>query len=197
MAELKTLSVQKRENMGKGASHRLRQDNTIPCVFYTGEGENIPVQASSKELFKLYDSVGRTTVFNLEYDENGKKVTKPALIWDVQFHPFKRAFTHMDFYGVDLEKEVKIVVPLEFVGVAKGSKLGGKLETYREKVTLKGKPLDIPAKVTIDITDMGLNSTIHVSSLALPAGVSAYTKNDFAIISVISRESDEAAAENA
>jgi len=195
MAELKTLSVQKRENLGKGYNRRLRQDNTIPCVFYTGEGDNVAVQASSKELFKLYDSVGRTTVFNIEYSDNGKTVTKPALIWDVQFHPVKRAFTHIDFYGVDLNKDVKLVVPLEFSGTAKGTKLGGKLETYREKVTLVGKPMDIPARVHVDITEMGLNSTIHVSDLQLPAGVTAHTKSDFAIVSVLAREAEAEAAE--
>ncbi len=195
MAELKTLSVQKREGLGKGPNRRLRVEQTIPCVFYNGEGENIALQASSKELFKLYDEVGRTTVFTLEYEENGKKLSKPALIWDIQFHPVKRAFTHIDFYGVDLNKEIKIVVPLEFVGTAKGTKLGGKLETYREKVTLKGKPLDIPASVKVDVTEMGLNETIHVSDLQLPAGVKAYTAGNFAVVSVLSREAEAEAGE--
>ena len=195
MAELKTLSVQKRESLGKGFNRRLRGEQVIPCVFYNEEGENLAVQASAKELTKLFEEVGRTTVFNLEYDDNGKKVSKPSLIWDIQFHPYKRAFTHMDFYGVNLEKEVKLVVALEFVGTAKGTKLGGKLESYREKVTLKGKPLDIPSVVKVDVTEMGVNETIRVSDLRLPEGVSAHTAGHYALASVLSREAAE--AENA
>lgn len=194
MAELKTLSVQKRTEFGKGPNRRLRAEQMIPCVFYTGEGVNLSVQASSKELFKLYEEVGRTTVFNIEYEEDGKKSVKPAMIWDIQFHPVKRQFTHIDFYGVDLQKEVKVVVPMVFSGTAKGTKLGGRLETYREKVTLSGKPLDIPAQVVVEISNLGLNETVHVSDLVLPAGVSAATRTNFAIVSVISRDKDEAEA---
>ena len=128
----------------------------------------------------------------IEYEEGGQKVVKPALFWRVQFHPVKRAFVHIDFYGVDLDKEVKLVVPVEFTGVAQGAKLGGKLETYREKVTLKGKPMSIPARVVLDITDLGVNDTVHVSDLKLPEGVKPSMAANYAIVSVISREAAEA-----
>jgi len=182
---MKTLSVRKRENLGKGPNRRLRAEQVVPCVFYNGQGDNFALQAPSKALFKLYDEVGRTTVFNLEYDENGKKVVQPALFWSVQFHPVKRAFTHIDFYGVDLDKEVKLVVPLEFEGVAKGTKLGGKLETYREQILVKGKPLSIPARVRVDISDLGLNDVLHVADLELPEGVHAAMAANFAVASVV------------
>jgi len=194
---MKTLSVQKREGMGKGANRRLRAQHMIPCVFYSGRGDNFALQAPSKDLFKLYDEVGRTTVFNIEYDENGKKVVQPALFWSVQFHPVKRAFTHIDFYGVDLDKEVRLVVPLVFEGVAKGTKLGGKLETYREQIAVKGKPLSIPARVRVDISDLGVNDVLHVADLKLPEGVSAAMAGNFAVVSVVTREAAEVEEENA
>ena len=193
MAAMKTLSVQKREDLGKGPNRRLRAEQVIPCVFYSGRGDNFALQAPSKDLFKLYDEVGRTTVFNIEYEENGAKIARPALFWSVQFHPVKRAFTHIDFYGVDLDKEVKLAVPLEFVGVAKGAKLGGKLETYREQIFVKGKPLSIPARVRVDISDMGLNDVLHVADLELPEGVHAAMAANFAVASVVAREAAETA----
>ncbi|WP_297825448.1 50S ribosomal protein L25/general stress protein Ctc, partial [uncultured Desulfovibrio sp.] len=156
----KTLSVQKRENSGKGPSGRLRSQNLIPGVYYTAQGENITVQAPALPLEKIYEEVGHTTVFNLEIEENSQKSTHPVLIWQVQRHPYKNCFTHIDFYGVDLDKEVKVDVPLEFVGVSRGVKLGGVLETYRESVRLSSKPLDMPQKVTIDVSDMNINDTI-------------------------------------
>lgn len=64
----------------------------------------------------------------------------PVFVWDAQYHPVKGVFTHVDFFGVDLNKEIKVDVPLEFVGTSKGVKLGGTLETYRERVTLAGPP---------------------------------------------------------
>ena len=107
------------------------------------------------------------------------------LIWDVQRHPVKNRITHVDFYGVDLDKPVKITVPIEFTGVARGTKVGGVLETYREQVQLVAKPLDMPAKIVLDITSLDLGKTIQVADLELPEGVKAAYDVNYAIVSVL------------
>jgi large subunit ribosomal protein L25 len=180
----KTLHVQKRNNLGKGANRRLRADALVPGVFYNGNGRNIAVQVPSLPMEKLLADVGRNTVFHIEIDDDGKKEKHPALIWDVQRHPYKRAFLHIDFYGVDLDKEIVVRVPLEFVGVSKGVKLGGRLETYRENARLSGKPLDMPKKITIDVTALDINSAIHVADLALPKGINAVYSTNYCIVAV-------------
>ena len=191
----KTLNVQKRDAHGKGPTGRLRSKDLVPGIFYTAKGENIMVQAPSLPLEKLYESVGHTTVFNLEIDNNGAQDVHPVLIWQVQRHPYKNYFLHIDYYGVDLDKEVKVDVPLEFVGVAKGTKLGGILETYRENVRLASKPMDMPQKVVVDVTDMNIGDTISVADLKLPENVSAVHDRNFAIVSVLAKSKDDAAEE--
>ncbi len=182
MAERKILSAEPREGFGKGPNRRLRQQQIVPAVFYTATGENIPLQIPASALTKTYAAVGRTTVFDLEVPGKG---TFPTLMWAIQRDPCKGVFTHVDLYGVDLEKEIKITVPLEFTGVARGTKVGGKLETYREKVALVSKPLDMPSKIVIDISDMDIGKTIQVADLDLPQGVAASYDVNYAIISVI------------
>ncbi len=191
----KTLNVQKRDGRGKGANGRLRSRDLVPGVFYTATGENIMVQAPTLPLEKLYESVGHTTVFNLEIENNGAREVHPVLIWQVQRHPYKNCFLHIDYYGVDLNKEVKVDVPLEFVGVAKGTKLGGVLETYRENVRLASKPMDMPQKVVVDVTDMNIGDTISVADLKLPENVSAVHDRNFAIVSVLAKSKDDAEEE--
>lgn len=191
MTAMKTLSVQKRENLGKGPNRRLRVEQTIPGVFYDGQGQNFALQVPAKNMYKLYEEVGRTTVFNIEYDENGKRVTRPVLFWDVQYHPVKRGFTHIDFYGVDLDKEIKLVVPVDFVGVPKGTKLGGHLETYRERISVKGKPLSIPSRVQVDISDLGVNDVLSVADIKLPEGVHAAMAANYAVAAVVMHEAAE------
>ena len=185
MAELNVLSAQKRSGLGKGANRRLRLEETVPGVFYSTSGENIPVQVSARELNKLFTKVGRTTVFNMEIDDNGVKTTYPVLIWATQRHPVKNSFTHIDFYGVDLDQPVKITVPVTYTGVARGTKVGGKLDVYREQVQLVAKPLDMPAKVTVDITGMDVGVTLRISKLALPEGVHAAYDTDYALVAVL------------
>ena len=190
----KTLNVQKREGRGKGPSGRLRSKNLVPGIFYSPTGENVLVQAEALPLEKLYEAVGHTTVFNLEIDSNGQKETHPVLIWQVQRHPYKKLFLHIDYYGVDLDKEVKVDVPLEFVGTAKGVKLGGIQETYRESVRLESKPLDMPKKIVIDVSDMNIGDSINVADPQLPPNVSAVYDQNFAVVSILAKDKDEEAA---
>ncbi len=177
-----SLQAQKREGLGKGANRRLRVQNLVPCVFYSENGENIVLQVQKNVLEKLYNKVRRTTVFNLEIEGAG---TFPVIIWDAQYHPTKSTFTHVDFYGVDLDKEVQITVPVEFIGTSRGAKMGGKIELYRENVRLSAKPQAMPAKITIDISDLDLNKTVRVEDLQLPEGVKAVYKSNFAFISCL------------
>ncbi len=193
MSTEKVLTVEKRDAFGKGPNRRLRTQKMVPGVFYTAKGENVAVQIPALPLEKMYAEMGRTTVFTLEVDDNGTKTSHPVMVWDVQYHPYKNAFTHIDFYGVDLDKPVKVSVSIEFTGISKGVKLGGKLETYRERVMLVAKPADMPKKIVLDITDMGLNSSVRVADLALPEGVSASYDQNFAIVSVISKLKEDAA----
>ena len=193
MSDLKVLTVQKRAGLGKGANRRSRQEELVPGVFYTANGENVAVQVAARALAKIFSQVGRTPVFNLDIEGEG---THPVLIWETQRDPIKSTFTHIDFYGVDLDKPVKITVPVEYVGVARGTKVGGKLETYREQIQLMAKPLDMPAKVTIDISGMDLGTTIQIADVQLPEGVKAAYDSNYALVSVLMPGgNDEAAAE--
>ena len=195
MAELKTLSVKKRTAFGKGANRRLRAEALVPGVYYTADGQNIPVQMPELPLVKMYEQVGRTNVFQLELeDENGAKALHPVFVWDAQYSPVKSTFTHVDVLGVDLDKEIQVKVQVEYAGTPKGCKVGGSMETYRDEVVLSAKPADMPRKLVLDISGMEIGQTIRVSNMPLPEGVRPVYKSDFTMISVF-MEGAEAAAE--
>ena len=196
MSELKTLSAQKRGAFGKGHNRRLRTQSMVPGVYYTADGKNIPVQMAELPLTKIYEQVGRTNVFNLEIeDEDGSKSVLPVFVWDAQYNPVKGTFTHVDFYGVDLDKEIKVKVQVEYAGTPKGVKLGGTLETYRDEVVLAAKPEDMPRKVSLDVSGLAINQAIKVSEMPLPKGVRAVYKNDYTLAAVFMEGAEEAPAE--
>lgn len=184
MSKQLKLSVQTRETTGKNANRRLRASGLIPAVFYVAGGESIPVTANEAALVKLYANAGRTTVFDLEIDNKGDKITHPCLVWDAEYYPTKNRFQHVDFYGVDMDKELKLRVPLEFVGTAKGTKLGGRLEVYREQIFILSKPASLPKKITVDISDLDVGQGLRVQDLAMPEGVRASFDTNFAILIV-------------
>ena len=193
MADI-TFSVEKREGLGKGANRRLRVAGKVPGIFYSTTGENVPVQMDEMALIKLYEKAGRTNVIAL--DIAGE--TKECLIWKLERHPFKNRLQHVDFYGVDAEKEIRIKIPVRITGSSKGVKLGGRLEEYRQVITVSAKPADIPNEVVVDITDFDINTFVKVSELELPENVSAYYDDDFKVLAVVpGRGSAKAAEEEA
>ena len=196
MSHALSLAATVRTQTGKGAGRRLRAAGLIPAVFYNTKGESRPLQVDEPTLNKLFATAGRTTVFDLVIDDNGKKTTNPCLIWDVEYFPTKNRFQHVDFYGVDLEKELRLKVALEFVGTAKGTKLGGKLETYREVIEVMSKPDTLPKKIVVDISNLDVNQGLRIADLVLPTGVRAHYDNNYAIITVLAPGSDKDAEDD-
>ena len=196
MSNLSTYAVQKRAATGKGAARRLRVAGNVPAIFYGAGGENILLTVNEKTFRKHYENVGKTGVFKLEIEDGGDKKEYNCLVWQVVYHPYKKQITHIDFLGVDLAKDIKIRVPLVITGTSKGVKLGGRLEVYREQVTILAKPLALPSQIVIDITNLDINQGVQVADLTLPEGVSAYYDTNFAILSILPpRNADTDASE--
>lgn len=182
MAEQLTLAVQKRTELGKGPNRRLRRSGVTPGVFYNGDGDNVPVQVKELALLKAYQNVGTTQVFQLDIEGEG---AKPALVWKMVHHPFKNQLEHVDFFGVDLKKEIKVVVPLEFTGTPVGVKVGGGImETYRDSLEVICLPMAIPESIVIEVSDLDINDNIQIEDVALPDGVKALFEENFAVVGV-------------
>lgn len=134
MAELMTLNVRPRTDKGKCPCRRLRTKNLVPGIYYNQQGTNIPVLVDMLPLTKLHRKLGSSRVFHLEMDLDGKTESLPSLIWNMQYDPLKSTPIHVDFYGVDLDREIKVDVRVVVEGKAKGIILGGLLEVFRENV---------------------------------------------------------------
>ena len=186
MSEKQTFKVQARTDLGKGANRRLRVKGLIPGVFYTPSGDNIPVQVDNLSLQKLCDAVGRTTLFNLQIEGADKAINQDSLVWRFQHHPYKKLPQHFVLLGVDPEKELKIDVPLEFVGTAVGTKVGGKLEVYHKQIAIITKPGNLPAKIKVDVTKLELGQDLRSGDIVLPEGVKRYYSSNYAVVGVIS-----------
>jgi len=197
MAELLKLNVQERTELGKGPNRRLRTSGMVPGIFYDAKGANIPVKAKMIPLQKAYATVGNTQVFDLVLEKDGKTETIPALMWRVRNEPVKGTPEHVDFYGVDLEKPIKVHVHFELVGRSKGVKLGGRMEQYRESVEVVCKPMDIPTSIVIDITEMAILDSVHIQDVVFPEGVQPVFDENFAVISVLAGRGADGSEEEA
>ncbi len=197
MAQQVTLQVEPRSKTGKGFNHRLRLDETVPGVFYT-RTENIPVQVKELPLRKAFSQVGQSQILSVQV---GGADAKPSLIKAIQFHPYKNRILHVDFYGVDLTKSLRVSVPLTVTGKSKGEGEGGVLELIRDHVEVECLPGDIPEKLVVDVSPLNIGQSIHVAEVPMPSGVKAVFDDNFAVVAVNAKvaepEPGEAAAEGA
>ncbi len=183
MAELQTLKVQARSGLGKEANRKLRQESLVPGVYYNAKGENIALQVQGLPLSKLFHKIGSSRVFDLIIGEEA--TARPALIWKLQHNPVKSNIIHVDFLGVDLDKAIKVHVPVEVTGKPKGLVKGGRLEIFRETVEVLAKPLSIPDAVVVDVTDLDLNESYLISELPVIEGVKFIYDDNFAVVGVV------------
>ncbi len=169
------LSVKVREGSGKKYAHKIRADGEIPGVLY-GEGkENVILSVPEHDLWHiLHHSTSEHIILTLgiEGSDEGKIL---ALIRDVQHHPVSGDILHVDFQRISKEKPVRVDVPVELVGQAKGVKdFGGILDHGIREVTIKCKPLEIPEVLKLDVSELNIGDSLHVSDLA-----SAYPDIEF------------------
>ncbi len=182
MSEVYNLKVEVRTEKGKSAARKLRRSDYVPGVYYDARGETIPLKIRVGSFYKAWTRAGSTSVVELEYFHSGKTNKKPCLIWSVDRHPFKKIYMHVDFYGVDLTKEVTVSVPVDIQGTAKGAEDGGVMEIYRNYLDLTCLPANIPSQVLIDISHLKIGDNVNVEDIRLPAGAKAVYEENFAVV---------------
>ena len=160
-----------RDDMGKGASRRLRHAGKIPAIVYGAGKDPVAMTLEQKDVqYVLPDEAFYSQILSLNVD--GKK--QDVLLRDLQHHPYKQDIMHIDFMRFDATHVVHVHVPLHFIGeeIAPGVKTeGGAVSHIVMEVEVECLPKDIPAFIEVDLSQMHLNDILHLSDLKLPAGV--------------------------
>lgn len=195
MAELMSLKVRTRAEKGKCPCRRIRTQNLVPGVYYNQQGQNISVQVEMLPLTKMFSKHGSSRVFHLELEQDGKTETLPSLFKNIQYDPLKSTPIHVDFYGVDLDRDIKVDVRVVVEGKAKGLILGGLLEVFRDTMEVICKPLDVPEKIVIDVTELEIGVNLHASDIVMPAGVRALYDDNYAVVGIVAPEVEETKAD--
>ena len=158
------LNVQRREGSGKGASRRLRAGERVPAIFYGPKTDPVSLSVSALELEKLLRDMGKESKLlklNIEGEESHQ-----VLIREVQTHPYRRRFFHVDFYEVPLDQLIVVEVLVELEGEPVGVKKGGELNLIRRTLSVRCLPREIPERIRVDVSGLEMGESIHVQDIA-------------------------------
>jgi large subunit ribosomal protein L25 len=165
------LHAEPRQNVGKGASRRLRRQGRLPAVLYGGgKDPEILVFEHDKILHKMDNEAFYSQILEIKIGSR----TERAVLRDLQRHPFKPALLHLDLQRVTADEKVRVHVPLHFLNqeTARGVKQqGGTISHLKIEIEVACLPADLPEFIEVDLAELEIGESIHLSQLKLPEGV--------------------------
>jgi large subunit ribosomal protein L25 len=167
------INATKRVEQGTGASRRLRRTGRVPGILYGGADQALPISIDHNEIWhQLKHEAFHSSILTMNLDGAREQV----LLRDVQMHAYKRLVMHLDFQRVDVSHKIHVKVPLHFVNadIAPGVKLQGGIASHTvNELDIECLPRDLPEFIEVDLKDLSLGNSLHVTDLKLPAGVQA------------------------
>ena len=168
----------KRDAQGTGASRRQRRAGQLPGIVYGGTKDPQPITLDHNELYHLLKKeVFHSSLLSVEVD--GEKET--VILRDTQWHPFKQQVLHIDFQRVAADEKIHVKVPLHFIGGddSPAVKLGGCIvSAIINDIDVVCLPGNLPEFIEVDLSALDAGHSVHVSELALPAGVELVVRGE-------------------
>lgn len=188
------LTAQIREAKGKGRIRHLRREKWIPAVMYKSGEKTALLQFRDRDFQKiLQTSLGGNVIISLKIDGSsaaaGKKTraqeVKTVIIKEIQEDPLKNEVLHVDFQQISLTEQITVNVPVSVIGESIGVKQeGGILEHLLWEIQVECLPVDIPEKIEVDISQLGIGQSIYIRDLKLPEKVKVLNNPEQIVLSV-------------
>jgi len=171
MSESFVVNVELRDDLGKGASRRLRRlEDKVPAIVYGAGKKPQPLSIIHSEVIKhLEDEAFYSHILTLK--NGGTK--QQVILKDLQRHPFKPKITHMDFMRISATEKLQTSVPLHFIheDICPGVKAGGVVNHSYTTVEVSCLPKNLPEYIEVDMTEVDMDQILHLSDIKLPKGV--------------------------
>ena len=172
--QLFEINAELRESVGKSASRRLRRTGKVPGIVY-GTGKDVLMITIDQ------NSIGHQLDNEAFYSHiltlNVGEVSEQVILKDLQRHAYKKLILHIDFQRIDAKEKLTMRIPLHFtneescIGVKTG---GGVISHVMTNIEISCLPQNLPEFIEVDLLELNLNETLHLSDLKLPEGVENY-----------------------
>jgi large subunit ribosomal protein L25 len=168
----------------KGIVHALRREGRVPAVLYGRGTQTTTISVNGAELRARMSATSHSRLIRLKSpasELDGRHV----IFKDVQRAPVSGNILHADLYEVDLNRPIRVEVPLRFTGKAAGVAEGGILQPLVRAVEVEVLPLEIPETIEVDVSALGIHDVIHISTVSFSGNVKPIYDQDYAVVSVL------------
>ncbi len=165
------INAKVRTDIGKGASRRMRHAGLIPAIIYGAGKDPVSLSLSHNEITKnLSNESFYSNILTINIDGN----SEPAVLKDLQRHPYKPSILHLDLQRVSDTEKLSLRVPLHFINedsCAGVKQDGGKISHQMTEVEISCLPKDLPEFIEVDLASVKAGEIVHLSSLTMPENV--------------------------
>ena len=188
--ELIELNAVNRTDSGKGQARTLRREGRLPAVLYGPNTDPVMLSINLSELEDITKG-GSAGQAILSISVKGEKKPRTAMIKDLQVSPLSRDYLHIDFYEVDMQQKINVMVPVTTTGKCIGIEMGGMTQLIRRELEVLCLPGEIPEYIEIDITDLNIGDSVHVEDVKLEGDIEIPHDVDFTILTILSGKMKE------
>jgi len=181
-----TLTVTKRKRMGKSGAREIRKEGNVPAVLYGKGTEPLSLVINPSELkTALSTEAGENTLLDIRVKDGEAETPKLSLLREIQYDYLTSKPIHFDFQALDMKKNITVNVPVQIEGRPIGVKEGGILEEVLREITVECLPTNIPNSFILDVTEMDIGDSIHISTLEIEEGVTILHEPEDTIVTVL------------
>ena len=176
------LAAQVRYESGKGVARKLRQNNRVPGIFYGPGTKSVMISLDYPELEKIMDQVtGESILLDLKLQSDQGDEIKTVMLKDLQVDPVKDNFVHVDFYEIAMDRKITVRIPINLLNIPNGVTEGGVLQHIRRELTITCLPDNLISSLDIDVSDLDIGDSLHVSALELPEEITSVDESHLTI----------------
>ena len=171
------IKLSNRSISGKKVAN-LRREGSMPVHLYGGDSGPLSLQGDSAEINKLLPRVGLNIPVSVVVEGGG--AGEICFVREVQRHPLTQDILHVDFLRVDVKSKITASVPIEVIGDSPAVRLlGGTLIQNMQSINVEALPLNVPEKITVDITSIeDFETAIHISDISVEGDISITNPSD-------------------
>ena len=159
--ETTKIKASERKDFSKSETRRIRNEGYIPGVFYSKNNQPIHINVADKAINPLV-LTAKTHLISLQLEGHDEY---ECIIKDVQFDPVTDKLIHFDLLGLTKGEKIILEIPVRLMGTPVGVKEGGIIQHVMHKIEVECLPRNIPEHIVIDISDLKLGDSIHISDL--------------------------------
>lgn len=165
MTNQATLKVESRTGRGKGPARQLRRSGSIPGNLYGRDLDPVAVALDAREFAALVGAISvENTIVELSVDDDAPR---RVLIREIQRHPVRSEYVHVDFYEIRAGEKLKVNVPVHLIGTPIGVRNGGVLQQVRHELEIECLPSEIPPSFEVDISNLEIGDSLHIGDVDL------------------------------